>query len=161
MSHKAKFEKHKVHVVGQDFEVNLDFSTIGGALDRAQHALDSQVWDDVKQYMPHDSGALIEETNVLNEIACGTGIVYCTPDMEAHDYAHYVYEGIVYEDPVYHKGGFYSPNYGWWSRPGVTKVPSGRMMTYSSPSAQPHWDEVAVNNHATEWAKVAQRALEW
>lgn len=153
------FKKHKVKVLGQSFEVALDFTEIGEKLDRAQHALDMQVWDDVQHYMPLDTGSLISDTNMLN-VTAEPGLVYCTPDMDSHPYAHYVYEGEVYVDPVTGKGAFYDPNYGFWSRPGVAKVPSGRQMVYSQPSAVSHWDEVAMKNHKSEWINMVKRFLQ-
>ncbi len=44
--------------------------------------------------------------------------------------AHYLYEGILYVDPKTGKGAFFSPDYGFWSRPGVQKVPSDRELEY-------------------------------
>ena len=62
-------------------------------------------------------------------------------------YAHYIYTGEVYVDPDYGAGGFYDPIYGWYSRPGVKKIPSGRSFkqftTNTNPDATDHWDMVA------------------
>ncbi len=157
--HKADLSKHKINVLGQSFEVDLDFSELGAKLDIAQNALDAQVWADVQKYMPFDTGALISETNMLNGTA-EAGTVYCSPDLQAHAYAHYVYEGELYVDPKTNKGAFYNPNYGFWSRPGVAKVPSGRPLNYSKPTAVAHWDEAAINNHLSSWVDVVKRALE-
>lgn len=64
-------------------------------------------------------------------------------------YAHYIYTGEVYVDPLYHVGGFNNDEYGWWSRPGVKKIPSGRSFrhytTNTNPMATDHWDTVAAN----------------
>jgi hypothetical protein len=157
--HTKQFEKCKIHVMGQSFEAALDFTDIGKRLDMAQHALDKQVWDDVQQYMPFGVGNLISETNMLNQSVAEPGEAYCTPFLDEHPYAHYVYEGEVYVDPDYGKGAFYSPNYGFWSRPEVTKVPSGRQMVYTKPSAVSHWDEVAVKNHKAQWIDIVKRFL--
>jgi hypothetical protein len=157
-NHSNNFKKHKVKVLGQSFEVALDFTEIGQKIDMAQHALDAQVWDDVQKYIPVDTGALRSDTNVLNEIS-EPGIVCCTPDMDTHPYAHYMYEGEVYVDPQTGKGAFYDPNYGFWSRPGVGKVPSGRPIQYTQPSAVSHWDEAAIKNHEKQWVDVVKRAL--
>lgn len=154
-----EMKKHTVNVLGQSFKVSLDFTDLGEKLDIAQNALDAQVWDDVQKYMPFDTGALISETNMLNATA-EAGTVYCSPDLHAHAYAHYVYEGELYVDPQTDKGAFYNPNYGFWSRPGVAKVPSGRPLNYSKPSAVAHWDEAAINNHLSSWVDVVKRALQ-
>ena len=37
-------------------------------IDDAQDALDAQVWSDMKAYMPHDVGTLIQNTEELNAI---------------------------------------------------------------------------------------------
>ena len=61
-------------------------------------------------------------------------------------YAHYQYMGEVYVDPDYGVAGWYSDDYGWWSRPNVPKVPSGRSLTYNkkNPYATDHWDQKAA-----------------
>lgn len=56
-----------------------------------------------------------------------------------HPGAHYQYTGIMYEDPVYHKGAFFNEDYGFWSRPGITKIPTGRNLKYHGPWGS-HWD---------------------
>lgn len=55
-------------------------------------------------------------------------------------YAHYVYIGEKYVDPDYGVGGFFSPDYGFWSRPGVDKIPSGEPLTYRG-NGTDHWDK--------------------
>lgn len=64
-------------------------------------------------------------------------------------YAHYQWEGEKYIDPVYKVGGFHNADFSrWWSRPGVTKVPSGEPLNYSkeqNPLATSHWEEPAFN----------------
>lgn len=58
-------------------------------------------------------------------------------------YAHYQWAGKVWVDPVYHCGGFMTPD-GWRSRYHVKKVPTGRDLTYDktkNPNAGPKWDE--------------------
>ena len=57
-------------------------------------------------------------------------------------YSHYVYEGLLYVDPEYKVGAFYSPEYGFWSRPNVKKVPSDRRLQYRTinPYSTDHWD---------------------
>ena len=106
-------------------------------------------------YMPLRKGTLIQQTDMLN--ASTRGEVYLYPP--ASDYGHYMYEGEIYEDPVYHKGGFFTPAYGWWSRPGVQKVPSGRWIFYGRDTAEAHWDEKARQMHERQWLAVAKRAI--
>lgn len=89
----------------------------------------------IDTYTPRDTG------NLMNNVRYNPfEIHYKSP------YAHYMYTGEVYVDPVYKVGGFYSETYGWYSRPGVIKIPSGRSLNYvknKNPYATDHWDEVA------------------
>lgn len=151
-----KMKKLNMQKTGKGYRLSLDFTPLGIKLDMAQDALDAQVWEDVKKYMPLDTGALIGETQAIN--INERGRVYMYPPNS--DYGHYLYEGILYVDPKYGIGAFYSPEYGFWSRPGVEKVPSDRKLTYSQPAAQAHWGEVAYKNHHKEWLNVVKRALQ-
>ena len=56
-------------------------------------------------------------------------------------YSSQVYYGEIYVDPETGASGFLTDE-GWKSRPGVKKVPSGRMMQYqkNNPFAKDHWD---------------------
>lgn len=62
-------------------------------------------------------------------------------------YARYMYEGFVYVDPIYKKGGFTSDGgITFWSRPGIKKEATNRKFDYSKdthPQATDHWDKVA------------------
>lgn len=58
-------------------------------------------------------------------------------------YAHYQWEGKLYVDPITGKGAFYDKDYGFWSRPGVSKVPTNTPLNYSkeqNPLATSHWE---------------------
>lgn len=114
----------------------------------------------MQQYMPtgQGSGHLVRMTNELNAISAGTGEVHVYDPLV--EYAHYQYEGIKYVDPVYRVGGFFSPDWGWWSRPGVSKVPSGEPLFYHNPKAESHWDEATIRNHEQEWVKLVKEILE-
>lgn len=90
----------------------------------------------IDQYTPRDTGNLMNNVRYL--------------PFKIHyksRYAHYMYTGIVYVDPKYHVGGFYNETYGWYSRPGIQKIPSSRSLKYvknKNPKATDHWDEVAA-----------------
>lgn len=148
--------KLSLHKTSKGYKLDLDLQPVGRLLDIAQDALDAQVWQDVQRYMPVDTGALKSETAALNAVTRGEVYMY-HPDSA---YGHYQYEGKVYIDPVYRKAAFYSPEYGFWSRPGVQKVESERFLTYSQPDATMHWGEVAFDNHGDEWLDVVRRCLE-
>lgn len=143
--------------VVQDYDglrFEFDMSKFGDRLDVCQYALDNQAWNDIKQYMPIDTGTLISDTEALN--ASVSGEVYCYDP--SNPYGHYQNEGVVYVDPVYGVGGFYSNTYGFWSRPGVTKVSSERTLQYKNPSAVAHWGEYAMQMHWKDWVNAARRA---
>lgn len=70
----------------------------------------------LRDKMPSKSG--IMKANTREEDI--NTIVVATP------YAHYQNVGEIYVDPKYNKGAFYNPLYGYWSRPNIKKIPSGR-----------------------------------
>lgn len=149
--------KGNTNINNNSYSLNLSFNQLGHKLDIAQRALDAQVWDDVKKYMPIDTSNLIDQTNALNEVASGK--VYLFDDSVV--YGHYQYEGIVYVDPVYGVAGWYNENTGqWWSRKGVEKIPSNRRLVYSNPMATSHWGETAIMNHGKEWQELVKRAMQ-
>ena len=90
------------------------------------------------KYVPMDNGTLAE--NVIEQ---PDRIIYNTP------YAHYMYEGILYVDPDYGYGAIPIKDkegnvQGFYSRKGITKVPSGKSLQYDTSKhayAGPKWDE--------------------
>ena len=74
------------------------------------------------KYVPYGEGGL--RTNVDEQ---SDKVIYQSPQ------AHYQYKGILYVDPETKKGAFYNPNYGFWSRRNVKKIPSNRKLTYKTP----------------------------
>lgn len=147
------FSRQKIEVKTNGCRINVSLARHGKKLDAAQDALDAQVWNDMQKYMPKRSGQLIEETGMLN--GSTRGEVYLYPPES--DYGHYQYEGILYVDPVYKKGAFYSKDYGFWSRPGIAKEKSDRPLFYTRDTAEAHWDEVAYANHKKDWVRAAKR----
>lgn len=152
---KTVFSKLNIQQTKGGVAVSLNLERLGKKIDIAQDALDAQVWSDMKQYMPHDTGNLIADTERLNQSTRGE--VYKFDP--ASDYGHYQYEGILYVDPVYNVGAFYDPAYGYWSRPGIEKIPSERKLEYTQPQAVSHWDEEAARKHKKEWINVAKRSV--
>lgn len=74
----------------------------------------------------------------------GTDIVWNTP------YAHYMWEGIVYEDPLLHCAGFKTEN-GWRSRKDVEKVPTDRKLEYGNGKRRgDHWVERMLQDGGLE-----------
>lgn len=90
---------------------------------KAQKYIDSFVLYHSEPYIPgnhiHDSGV------VSTKIGSGK-VIWNTPD------ANYLYDGKLMVDPITLKGAFFSPNYGFWSRPNTQKIsdPEGRELTY-------------------------------
>lgn len=152
---KKVFGRKKINIKVFGCEIKVDVEKLGEKLDFAQDVLDAQVWDDVKMYMPMNTGSLVKATDDINKSTRGE--VYLYPP--EHDYGHYQHEGIKYVDPDYGVGAFYSPEYGFWSRPGIEKVPSDEPLFYSNPLAEAHWGEAAEQNHKQQWIKVTKNAF--
>lgn len=151
-----QLKKFNVSKTETGFKLTLDFTDFGKKLDAAQDALDDAVWESVSRRMPLDTGDLKARTSAINATERGRVFLY---DPES-DYGHYQYEGKVYVDPITGKGAFYSPEYGFWSRPGVKKVPSDRPLTYSQPNAVAHWGEVAIQEDQQRWLDAVRRILQ-
>lgn len=77
-------------------------------------------------------------------------ITYESPD------AHYQWIGKKYEDPKYKIGAFYSPDYGYWSRPGITKNPTNQDLKHHTPGTGAHWDKLMWTSKKKEVIKEVQ-----
>lgn len=89
----------------------------------------------IQKYMPYRSGATIK----LMIVQSPADEPFIHVDQE---YAHYLYAGKVWVDPVTHAAGFLTPN-GWRSRKGVAKTETSRKLKYDktkNPEAGSHWD---------------------
>lgn len=120
---------------------------------RVQQAIDSEILRVCDPYIPKDEGNLIESGIENTKIGSGE-IAWPGP------YAHYLYEGIVYVDPVTKCAGFLTDE-GWKSRKGVTKVPSERKLQYQGESIRgDHWFDRAMQDGGLEQVeKAAQEAV--
>lgn len=56
-------------------------------------------------------------------------------------YSHYQYIGKLYVDPKYQKGAFYSEDYGYWSRPGISKISTAIPLNYHTLGTGSFWDK--------------------
>lgn len=95
-------------------------------------------------YTPFSSGVLKDSGRVTDD---GKAIEYNTP------YANYLYQGKLMVDPKTKKGAFYSPDYGFWSRPGVAKELTGRDLQFQgAPQRGAFWVQRAfqANTDALE-----------
>ena len=55
----SEFHKYSIHRTEKGIRIDINFQPLGAALDRAQLALDNQVWDDMKRHIPRRDGELI------------------------------------------------------------------------------------------------------
>lgn len=76
-------------------------------------------------------------------------------------YAHYMWEGIVYEDPKLHCAGFPTDN-GWRSRKDVKKVPTKRSLEYGGGNLRgAHWaDRMLQDGGLEKIERTLQKELE-
>lgn len=118
--------------------IHIDTSELGDRAKTAQYWLDSQIMNDMVPLMPHRTGTFINVTRARSAAMAGTGnVVAAAPPM-----GRFLYEGNVMIDP---ETG--SP----WARPGAKKVVTDMALTYSNPSAVPHWFDEAKKLHLSEW----------
>lgn len=115
--------------VTYDFSVKDCIKNLG--LDeggRVQQVVTNEVITLSEPYVPKAEGDLINSAHVEN----GTDAVWSTP------YAHYMWGGIVYEDPILHCAGFQVEDGGWLSRRqdrgAPQKVPTDRKLEYQNGS---------------------------
>lgn len=112
-------------------------------LKRAQFALDNQVMTDMVPLMPMQTGTFINTTRARSAAVAGSGFVCAA----APPYGRFLYEGKVMVDPETN-----SP----WARKGAKKVITSRPLTYSNPSAVPHWFDAAKEKHLKEWIEIVK-----
>ena len=79
------------------------------------------------KYVPKRNGILRGSARIIN----GQDILYNT------SYAHYIYTGKKYVMDN-GKSSYYSPTYGFWSKPGVAKHDSGEPLHYRDGTS--YWD---------------------
>lgn len=102
------------------------------------------------RYMsPFVPGGSISHLNQIVNIKVNE-IIYQSPD------AHYQWVGKKYEDPKYKVGAFYSPDYGYWSRPGITKTPTNQDLKHHTPGTGAHWDKLMWTSKKKEVIKEVQ-----
>lgn len=97
---------------------------------KIQKSFTKKCKDSMDKFVPMSAGVLRKQVQINDD-----NIVYQTP------YAHYIYKGNLYIDPETLRGAMYSPTYGFWSRPGVSKIDSGKPLTYHTPGTGSYWDK--------------------
>lgn len=107
---------------------------------RVQQFVANEVLRLSEPYVPMAVGNLKDSGHVED----GIDVVWKTP------YAHYVWQGIVYEDPQLHCAGFKTDD-GWRSRKGVKKVPTDRRLEYGNGKLRgDHWVERMLQDGGLE-----------
>lgn len=81
-------------------------------------------------------------------------ITYQGPD------AHYLYIGKKYVDPKYKKGAFYNSDFGYWSRPGITKINSGENLKYHTPGTGAQFDKLMWTSQGNRVIKEVQNYVD-
>lgn len=133
------FKKLNINVKEDSVSVNINMTRFGRKLDNAQDALDNEFLTRMIQHVPgEDGGALRADIKTFNETNGKRGVIYAY-NPNGVPYGHYQNQGILYVDPKTGKGSFYTPEYGHWSRPGVEKVPTNRLLHYKNPEARRDW----------------------
>lgn len=133
------FKKLNINVNDDGVSVKLSMTRFGIKLDKAQDALDNEFLTRMLQHVPgEDGGALRADIKAFNETNVERGVIYAY-NPNGVPYGHYQHTGIMYADPKTGKGSFYTPEYGHWSRPGVEKVPTTRLLQYKNPDAVRDW----------------------
>lgn len=136
---KNLFKKLNINVNEGGVSVNLSMTRLGIKLDKAQDALDNEFLARMLQHVPgEDGGALRADIKAFNETNGKHGVIYAY-NPNGVPYGGYQHRGILYVDPKTGKGSFYTPEYGHWSRPGVEKVPTNRLLHYQNPEAKRDW----------------------
>lgn len=109
--------------------------------------------NDIAPYVPRDIGTLMNSAQLHSDISAGR-LVWATP------YARYQYYGEVYGPnfPIYEGGdipsAYYSP---------PVKHKTGRKIKHKkgrNPKATAKWAEVAADQHAEDWARAGEKAME-
>lgn len=101
--------------------------------------------------VPFDTGVLKQSAHIADG---GETIVWEQP------YAKYQYYGMLMVDPKYKKGAMFSHDYGFWSRPGVTKELTDKLLEYHG-QGESHWFEKAMQNGGREQlVNVARREVQ-
>ena len=98
-----------------------------------------------ENYTPFDNGGLVASSYVDEQC----NIHYDAP------YSRYMYYGklMVMENG---KGAYYSPDYGFWSKPGAKKFLTDRDLIYHKAGTGPYWDKLMVSAEKDEILSVMQ-----
>lgn len=117
--------------MSQNIDVKLLKKRLGfGPNGEIQIMFTNECANEMEDFIPYDNGFL----RMLKDVGYDY-VEYQSP------YAHYEYIGELYVDPVTGKGAFFSEDYGFWSRPNVEKIPSGKQLNYHTAGTGNYWDK--------------------
>jgi len=100
---------------------------------RVQYFIDQFVFNHSEPYLPGKH--IHKDSEASNQFGRGM-VIWNTSD------ANYSYEEKLMVDPITLKGAFFSPNYGYWSRPETEKImdPQGRNLVFQGGGKRGgHW----------------------
>lgn len=120
---------------------------------KVQKFIDNEITKKMVPYTPMLSSTLFKSATPSPKIGSGL-IIQKTP------YARYQYYGKLMVDPITQKGAFYSPGYGFWSRPNVKKELTNKDLVHNKskhPMAGPFWFERAKADHKEEILRGAMK----
>lgn len=124
---------------------------------KVQEYIDNFVLEQSEPYMPKKTNTLIDSGPKSTDIGSGQ-VIWNTP------YAQYIHEGKLMVDPITLKGAFFSPDYGFWSRPNTEKIldPSGRDLDYHSgdDNRRDHWFDRMIVDKREELIEGCQRIVD-
>ncbi len=156
------FKKASIHIHEGGVQVDIDVTRFGRKLDYAQDAMKAQLVQDMLKYVPEGDGegggSLYNDIKTFNETNPERDVVYAY-NPNGVPYGHYQHEGVMYADPKTGKGSFYSPEYGHWSRPGVSKVKTTRLLQYQKPEAKRQWLRYAAEHDREDVVRAAKEAF--
>ncbi len=124
MNFNAKFYFNSVDEMLR--KLNLEESGL------VQEFFTNEVWRLSDDYVLFGEGFLsINVSMTLDK----KSLIYDSP------YARYQWFGMLMVDPDYLKGAMFSPDFGFWSRPGIPKImdPNGRALNNFNGLRGPYW----------------------
>ena len=156
---KNLFKKLNIKIDDKGTSININMTRFGKKLDNAQDALDNEFLTRMLQHVPgEDGGDLRSDIKEFNETNGERGVIYAfNPNGVPH--GHYQWKGIMYADPDTGKGAFYKPDYGFWSRPGVEKVPTTRLLKYQNSEARRDWGRYTAEHEEEDIIKSAKEGF--
>lgn len=136
-----------VYVKTDRMEADVSFDRQRANVKNAQFMLDTQIMNDMKPYMPMQTGNFIQRTAAESMAIAGTGVVVAA----AAPFGRFLYEGKVMVGEI--SGSAFA-------MPGEQKVVTNKDLNYyhgAHPEATAKWFEVAKQNHRASWLRLVKR----